>query len=124
MTKYVHFTFEQKEQARHTDIADMLIRQGETLKHSGTEYEWRDGYQKVTIRGNLWFNQYERVGGNTIDFVMKYFSKTYPEAVEYLIGESCGSLITSPTAEKKEKLFELPKRNDNMRRVFSYLLNQ
>lgn len=124
MSYYIHFTEEQKEQARHTDIADMLIRQGETLKRSGTEYEWRDGYQKITIRGNLWFNQYERVGRNTIDFVMKYFSKTYSEAVEYLIGESGGSLITSPTVEKKEKLFELPKRNNNMRRVFSYLLNQ
>lgn len=123
MSQFMHFTEEQKEQARHTDIADMLIRQGETLKHSGTEYEWCDGYQKVTIRGNLWFNQYERVGGNTVDFVMKYFNKTYPEAVEYLIGESDGKLITSPAIEKKEKLFELPKRNDNMNRVLSYLLN-
>ena len=82
MSQYIHFTEEQKEQARHTDIADMLIRKGETLKRSGSEYEWRDGYQKVTIRENLWFNQYERVGGNTIDFVMRYFNKTYPEAVE------------------------------------------
>ena len=55
----------------------------------------------MTIRGNLWFNQYERIEGNTIDFVMKYFNKTYPEDVEYLIGESGGSLITSPAVEKK-----------------------
>ena len=101
MSHYIHFTEEQKEQARHTDIADMIIRQGETLKHSGTEYEWRDGYHKMTIRGNLWFNQYERIEGKTNDFVMKYFNKTYPEDVEYLIGESGGSLITSPAVEKK-----------------------
>ena len=54
-TKYIHFTDEQKEQARRTDLADLLRSQGEALKRSGSEYEWRDGSQKVTIRGNLWF---------------------------------------------------------------------
>lgn len=52
-TKYVHFTDEQKEQARQTDLCELLRSQGETLKRSGTEYEWKDGSQKVTIRGNL-----------------------------------------------------------------------
>lgn len=56
--KYVHFTDEQKEQARQTDLCELLRLQGETLKRSGSEYEWKDGSQKVTIRGNLWFHQY------------------------------------------------------------------
>lgn len=55
-TQYIHFTEEQKVQARQTDIADLLRRQGERLKRSGSEYEWQDGSQKVTIRGNLWFH--------------------------------------------------------------------
>ena len=38
-TKYVHFTDEQKEQARQTDLCELLRSQGETLKRSGTEYE-------------------------------------------------------------------------------------
>ena len=54
-TKYIHFTEQQKEQARQTDIAEMLRSQGETLRRSGSEYEWRDGSEKVTVRGNLWF---------------------------------------------------------------------
>lgn len=37
-TGYVYFTDEQKEQARRTDLADLLRRQGERLKRSGTEY--------------------------------------------------------------------------------------
>ena len=86
MSSYIHFTEEQKEQARQTDICDLLQRQGEKLKRSGREYEWRDGSQKVTIRGNLWFHQYERVGGDAIDFVRKYMNKSYPEAMEYLLG--------------------------------------
>ena len=49
-TKYVHFTDEQKEQARQTDLCELLRSQGEKLKRSGSEYEWQDGSQKVTIR--------------------------------------------------------------------------
>ncbi len=125
MSNYIHFTKKQKDQARQTDLVDLLRRQGETLKRSGKEYEWRDGSQKVTIRGNLWFNQYERIGGDAIDFVCRYYGKTYPEAMEYLLGGSgMGTLIVSPPIVKEAKPFELPKRNDNMRRAYAYLLNK
>ena len=59
MSTYIHFTDEQKKQARQTDLAAMLKSQGETVRHSGSEYEWKDGSAKVTIRGNLWFHQYD-----------------------------------------------------------------
>ena len=55
MSSYIHFTEEQKEQARQTDLCDLLQRQGEKLKRSGREYEWRDGSQKVTIRETCGF---------------------------------------------------------------------
>ncbi len=120
-TGYIHFTDEQKEQARRTDLADMLRRQGEKLKRSGSEYEWHDGSAKVTIRGNLWFHQYEQKGGDAIDFVRRFYNKSYPEAVEYLLGECGGTLIISPPVVKESKPFELPPPNENMRRVFAYL---
>ena len=125
MSSYIHFTEEQKEQARQTDLCDLLQRQGEKLKRSGREYEWRDGSQKVTIRGNLWFHQYERVGGDAIDFVRKYMNKSYPEAMEYLLGGSgMGTLSTSPPVVREQKPFELPPKNDNNRRAYAYLLNK
>lgn len=65
MSTYIHFTDEQKERARRANLADLLRRQGERLKRSGSEYEWRDNSAKVTIRGNLWFHQYDRRGGGT-----------------------------------------------------------
>ena len=34
-TKYIHFTKEQKQIARQTDIAELLRSQGEVLKRSG-----------------------------------------------------------------------------------------
>ena len=122
MSQYIHFTKEQKEQARQTDLVSLLRSQGEQLKKSGSEYEWRDGSQKVTVRGNLWFHQYEEVGGDTIDFVRRFYNKSYPEAMEYLLGGSGGTLTVSPPIVKEVKPFELPPKNDNMRRVYAYLL--
>ena len=80
MSQYIHFTEQQKTQARQTDIAELLRSQGETLKRSGSEYEWLDGGQKVTIRGNLWYHQYDQVGGDAIDFVIAHF----PEVVVFV----------------------------------------
>ncbi len=122
MSDYIHFTEGQKAQARQTDIAKLLRSQGETLKRSGSEYEWMDGGQKVTIRGNLWFHQYDQVGGDAIDFVRRFYNKDYPEAMEYLLGRSGGTLITAPPVQKKPpEPFVLPEANDNNRRVETYL---
>ena len=122
MSTYIHFTKEQREQARQTDLASFLVSQGEKIKRSGSEYEWLDGTQKVTIRGNLWFHQYEQKGGDAIDFIRKFYNKNYAESVEFLLGNSCGCLIYSSPVVKEKKPFELPKANDNMRRMLAYLL--
>lgn len=118
---FVCFTDEQKEQARRTNLVELLRSQGETVKRSGSEYAWKTGSQKVTIRDNLWFHQYERVGGDAIDFVRRFYNKSYPEAVEYLLDNSSGGLITAPPVVKEKKPFELPKPYRNMERVKNYL---
>lgn len=122
MSTYIHFTDEQKAQARSVDLAELLRSQGETLKRSGKEFEWKDGSAKVTIRGNLWFHQYDRQGGDAIAFVRRFMGKSYPEAMEYLLGGSGGTLITSPPIVKEVKPFKLPPKNDTMRRVYAYLV--
>ena len=124
-TKYVHFTEDQKERARLTDLADLLCRQGHTLKRSGSEYEWKNGGAKITIRGNLWYHQYEQTGGDAIDFVRRFYGMDYPEALEYLLGNNCGTLRVAPPIEKgPRKPFVLPQENENMRRVYAYLLRR
>ena len=122
ISTYIHFTKEQREQARRTDLANFLISQGEKVRKSGSEYEWLDGSQKVTIRGHLWYHQYEQKGGDAVDFVRRFYNKDYAEAVEMLLNNCGGQIITSPPIEKEHKPFELPPRNDRMSRVFSYLL--
>lgn len=122
ISTYIHFTKEQREQARRTDLANFLISQGEKVKKSGSEYEWLDGSQKVTIRGHLWYHQYEQKDGDAVDFVRRFYNKDYAEAVEMLLNNCDGQIITSPPIEKEHKPFGLPPRNDRMSRVFSYLL--
>lgn len=122
ISTYIHFTKEQREQARRTDLANFLISQGEKVRKSGSEYEWLDGSQKVTIRGHLWYHQYEQKGGDAVDFVRRFYNKDYAEAVKMLLNNCGGQIIISPPIEKSYKPFELPPRNDRMSRVFSYLL--
>ena len=122
ISTYIHFTKEQREQARRTDLASFLVSQGEKVKRSGSEYEWLDGSQKVTIRGHLWYHQYEQKGGDAIDFVRRFYNKDYAETVEMLLNGSGGQIINSPPIEIRYKNFELPQKNDRMSRLFSYLL--
>ena len=122
MSKYINFTKEQREQARRTDLANFLFSQGKKVKKSGSEYEWLDGSQKVTIRGHLWYHQYEQKGGDAVDFVRRFYSKDYAETVQILLNGGGGQIITLPPIENSHKPFQLPPRNDRMSRVFSYLL--
>ena len=122
ISNYIHFTIEQREQARCTDLAQFLISHGEKIRKSGSEYEWFDGSQKVTIRGHLWYHQYEQKGGDAVDFVRRFYNKDYAEAVEILLDNCGGQIITSQQIKKEHNPFELPPRNDRMSRVFSYLL--
>ena len=124
-TEYIHFTAEQREAARQTDLVALLQSQGEQLKRSGKEYVWRDGSEKVTVRGNLWFHQYERIGGDAVDFVRRFYNMDYPQAVNFLLGNNGGALPQAePVKRKPPKPFALPPKNNNMRRVYAYLLNR
>ena len=124
-TEYIHFTEEQKQQARQTDLVALLQSQGEHLKRSGKEYVWRDGSDKVTVRGNLWFHQYERIGGDAVDFVRRFYHMDFPQAVGFLLGNNGGTLQRAePIRREPPKPFALPPKNENMRRVFAYLLNR
>lgn len=126
MPPYIHFTEAQKEQAKATDIVSFLQSRGEKLKRSGSEFEWRNGNAKVTIRGNKWFHHYDNEGGTAVDFVRRFFNVDFPEAMQILLGGNYGTLEISnqPISKRPMKLFVLPEANNNMRRVYAYLLKQ
>ena len=89
---YIPFTEQQREQARRTDLAAFLRQCGEEVKRSGSENMWLDHGQKVTIRGNLWFHQYEQVGGDAIDFARRFYNMGYLEAVQLMLAMNVGSI--------------------------------
>ncbi len=53
MTDYIPFTEEQREQAWQTDLVC-----GEIVKPFSSEFQWNNENQKITVRGNVWYNQY------------------------------------------------------------------
>ena len=123
MGNYIPFTEQQREDARRTDLAAFLRRCGEEVKRSGSENMWLDHGQKVTIRGNLWFHQYEQVGGDAIDFACRFYHMDYPEAVQLMLSMGVG-IVQGDVGPFPQKELVLPPKHENMRRVYGYLLRR
>lgn len=128
MNAYIPFTKEDIKRASQTNLEEFLRRRGEILKRSGTEWQWGEGSSKVTIRGNEWFHQYQREGGDAIAFVRRWYDLSFPEAVAFLL-EAQGIAIPNtddmPKPNQKEKKpFVLPEAHSDLRRVYAYLLKQ
>ena len=125
------YTEEQIQRANDTNLVDFLREKGQQVSRVGSEYEWMDGNETVSIKDNMWFHQYDRVGGTTISFVQKFFGLSFPDAVKLILNEEgAEELSTRPRPKSSEskpkpitkKDFSLPERNDNMHRVFGYLI--
>lgn len=80
---------------------------------------WEAG-GRVTIRDNIWFSQYEQKGGNAVQFVEKYYNKSYQDAVQMLIDERIEPISVDIQKEHKEKIpFELTAPNKSMKQIFA-----
>ena len=121
---YIDFTEQQKQDAYNADLVLFLQSRGEKVKRSGSEYEWKHGGAKITLRGNSWYHQYDREGGYSIDFVRRFYDCDYPQAVQMLIGNSAGTLKTASPPVKMQKPFSLPTPNNYMHRLSHYLVNE
>ena len=124
MSAYIHFTDEQKSRANAVDLEAWLTAHGEKLLSSGREKRLASDHS-ITICGNEWYDHATREGGAAISFLQRHYRYSFPEAVTALLGGEQGEAF--PVAEKKElerKPFALSPANDNMRRVFAYLIRQ
>lgn len=114
----MNYTQAQIDRANAVSLEDFLRTQGETLIKSGREYRWKE-HDSLTVRGNKWFRHSQSKGGYPIDFVMEFYGKSFPEAVQLLTGESgegqTGASTTPPTA------FHLPLHNRTADRAIQYL---
>ena len=93
----MQYTQAQIDRANAVSLEDFLRTQGETLIKSGREYRWKE-HDSLTVRGNKWFRHSQSKGGYPIDFVMEFYGKSFPEAVQLLTGESACILPNPATA--------------------------
>ncbi len=130
---YIPFTEEQKIIANSVDLADFLRLRGEKLERAGREYKliYSDGsgsHDSITIRGSTWFDHKNQVGGGAIKFMQYHYGMDFPTAVQELLGQRVTPLPHSAKKtnimEEKTKNFKLPEANENMHRVFAYLIKQ
>ena len=96
------YTQEQIDRANQVNLEQFLRSQGEQIVKSGNEYRWKR-HDSLTIKGNKWFRHSQSKGGYPVEFVMEFFAKSFPEAVEYLLGCGCGTLTASPIMQRERQ---------------------
>ena len=122
---YIHFTDEQKLRASEVNLVLFLCSQGEELIRSGPEFRLASDHS-ITVRGNEWYDHSMEKGGGPISFVQQFYNLSYPEAITCLLGGEQG-IVYEPAQKQKEstkKEFALPPANQEMRRMYAYLLKR
>ena len=78
----------QIDRANEVNLEDFLRSQGETLIRSGREYRWK-AHDSLTVHDDKWFRHSQSKGGFPIDFVMEFYGKSFPDAIQMLTGKAC-----------------------------------
>ena len=115
------YTQAQIDKANAVNLEKFLRAQGETLVRSGKEYRWK-AHDSLTVCGNKWFRHSQSKGGLPVDFVMEFYGKSFPEAVQMLTGEP-GEV--QPEADSAPSpAFRLPLRNVTNANILNYLTQE
>ena len=115
------YTQAQIDKANAVDLEKFLRAQGETLVRSGKEYRWK-AHDSLTVCGNKWFRHSQSKGGLPVDFVMEFYGKSFPEAVQMLTGEPGKAQPEADPAPSPS--FRLPLRNVTNANILNYLTQE
>ena len=115
------YTQAQIDRANAANLEDFLRAQGETLVRSGKEYRWK-AHDSLTVYGNKWFRHSQSKGGYPVDFVMEFYGKSFPEAVQMLTGEPGEAQPEADPAPSPA--FRLPLRNVTNANILNYLTQE
>ena len=115
------YTQAQIDKANAVDLEKFLRAQGETLVRSGKEYRWK-AHDSLTVCGNKWFRHSQSKGGLPVDFVMEFYGKSFPEAVQMLTGEPGEAQPEADPAPSPA--FRLPLRNVTNTNILNYLTQE
>lgn len=126
----IPITKKQRYLAGHTDLVALLRSRGETLKKLGSEWEWKFHDERVTIRNNVWFDQYTQKGGDAVDFFRYFYGESEEQAAAMLLNCSIGDLeklparsppMSSRLKQEEPKQLEILPAYKDIRRMFAYL---
>ena len=115
------YTQAQIDRANAANLEKFLRSQGETLVRSGKEYRWK-AHDSLTVCGNKWFRHSQSKGGLPVDFVMEFYGKSFPEAVQMLTGEPGEAQPEAGPAPSPA--FRLPLRNVTNANILNYLTQE
>lgn len=115
------YTQAQIDKANAVGLEKFLRAQGETLVRSGKEYRWK-AHDSLTVCGNKWFRHSQSKGGLPVDFVMEFYGKSFPEAVQMLTGETGEAQPEADPAPSPA--FRLPLRNVTNANILNYLTQE
>ena len=115
------YTQAQIDKANAVNLEKFLRAQGETLVRSGKEYRWK-AHDSLTVCGNKWFRHSQSKGGLPVDFVMEFYGKSFPEAVQMLTGEPGEAQPEAGPAPSPA--FRLPLRNVTNANILNYLTQE
>lgn len=115
------YTQAQIDKANAVNLEKFLRAQGETLVRSGKEYRWK-AHDSLTVCGNKWFRHSRSKGGFPVDFVMEFYGKSFPEAVQMLTGEPGEAQPEADPAPSPA--FRLPLRNVTNANILNYLTQE
>ena len=117
----MNYTQAQIDKANAVNLEKFLRAQGETLVRSGKEYRWK-AHDSLTVCGNKWFRHSQSKGGLPVDFVMEFYGKSFPEAVQMLTGEP--GEVQSEADPAPSPAFRLPLRNVTNANILNYLTQE
>ena len=115
------YTQAQIDKANAVGLEKFLRAQGETLVRSGKEYRWK-AHDSLTVCGNKWFRHSQSKGGLPVDFVMEFYGKSFPEAVQMLTGEPGEAQPEADPAPSPA--FRLPLWNVTNANILNYLTQE
>ena len=143
------YTQEQIDKANQTNLEEFLQQKGEHLRKTGSEsvliYKDSTGkHDSISVRGNRWYDHKNMRGGYPLKFMQEFYGMNFRTAMKELLhGEEPELGRKKNTEQEKPKVseetevngntakcedgtkkseFKLPEKDNNMKRVFAYLL--
>ena len=127
-TSAFRFTEEEMETAKGTDLPDLLEHLGYSVRRVGSRYHTTREMDSIRIKDRRTWKRYSNgTGGDAITFLQEFCSKSFREAVNYLLEFNGHRARDSPVPRPKpvqaeeKPTFALPIAHHDQRRVFAYL---